>query len=88
MSYDEEMHFYVKRPFVGDYSGWCIKGMGAQLGVESTECLIKHEHKKGWTAANWPQEGLKVSEYGHSMACISFCDEHTEALLVQYKMKM
>ena len=85
MSYDEEMHFYVKRPFVGDFSGWCIKGMGAQLGLESTECLIKTDGSAPWKEGNWPHS-IKSPDYGHSMICLSFTDKFTNAIIENNKM--
>ena len=85
MSLDEKMRFKLNRCLVGDTQGWPFKGIGGQLFTESTECLVPAEDTLLYTDDNWPQDGLPTKEWGHSLRCLSFEDEHTDKLLKTYR---
>ena len=78
MSLDKELRFCTHRPLVGDASGWPIKGLGGQLGVESTECLAPAEKPLLFSEEDWPEQGVLTEEWGHSLRSISFVDKHTK----------
>ena len=77
LSRDEEMRFRLNRAFVGDGVATSYAGINGHLNDESIEILVPDIEPETWTAEEWPRDGVKVEEWGHSLRCLSFADKHT-----------
>ena len=85
LSRDKEMRFRLNRAFVGDGDATSYGGINGHLGEDSIEILVDDIEPVTWTAEDWPQDGVKTEDWGHSLRCLSFIDEHTLKLLEDHK---
>ena len=77
LSRDEEMRFRLNRAFVEDGDATSYVGKNGHLNDESIEILVSDIEPETWTEEEWPRDGVKVEEWGHSLRCLSFADKHT-----------